>query len=175
VSMSAAHSASAGFKAVTPLTCTMLSTAETCEGGSVPDINLGTGLSGQACHDRCQAELAADGASTGCWIVGDNGECLCRNGALTSLNGTLRPGGGCTGSVGSITCGSVPNALGCTAGAAEYDMGSEYTAEQCRSACEGLMNTRSYPKGCWIRDPMHCYCRRGDIYLGYSGGSCTAH
>jgi hypothetical protein len=175
VTMSAAHAVTASFRTVTPLTCTSVSTAESCAGGSVPDINLGSGLDAQVCHDRCQVELAADSASTGCWIVGANGECLCRNGALTSLNGSLHTGGGCTGSVGSITCDSVTNALACTAGAAEYDMGSEYTAEQCRSACELLMNTRSYPKGCWIHDPMHCYCRRGDIVLGYNGGSCTAH
>jgi hypothetical protein len=174
VIMSAARSVTAAFKAVTPLTCTTSPSAQSCAGGSIPDINLGSGLDAQTCHDRCQLELAADGATTGCWIVGANGECLCRGGALSDLQDNLYPGGGCTGSVGNITCGSLANTVACTESASDDDLGGAYTAAECKSLCEQRLNARSNSKGCWLRTAAHCWCRIGDIILGYSGGSCTA-
>jgi hypothetical protein len=64
-----------------------------CTNGSMQNLMF-TGLSPAQCHDRCAAELALAGQSSGCWILTTGGTCYCRNGTLNT--GGTSYGGSCS-------------------------------------------------------------------------------
>ncbi len=72
--------------------CTLVTNVLSCTNANIPQINLGP-LSGQVCHDQCQVQLAAAGATTGCWVVALDTNCYCRGGVLALGGESL--GGSC--------------------------------------------------------------------------------
>jgi hypothetical protein len=72
--------------------CSAVSDVKSCTNGTAPEIKL-AGLDATACREQCPAAMVAAGMTSGCWVLGLDGFCYCRNGVLNS--GGTASGGTC--------------------------------------------------------------------------------
>jgi hypothetical protein len=84
-----------------PLGCTTVKDAvdANCGGTQVADLGV---IAGPACHDGCEAALAAANAATGCWVLAGDQHCYCRDAALVPGGGSS-PGGTCQAARHAVT------------------------------------------------------------------------
>jgi len=93
VTMTTSRTVYATFTSASALSCTYVTNAVSCTNGSIPEVNLGAGLSGSACRSQCQTAMVSAGMTSGCWIIALNNYCYCRSGVLNT--GGTNAGGSC--------------------------------------------------------------------------------
>jgi len=135
--------------------CKTVATAGTCGGTAVGGTLSAT--SATACHDQCQAAMAAAGTASGCWML-SGATCSCRSGNL-----------GATGTDSGGTCARGDYALNVTKagnGTGEVTSGTDIACGTTGTTCSALFAANDSVT-------LTAAAGTGSTFTGWSGGVCT--
>ena len=131
--------------------------AGTCGGGNPVGGTL-SATSATACHDQCQAAMAAAGTASGCWMLSGAGACVCRSGTLTG--GGANSGGTCARGDYALNVTKAGNGTG------EVTSGTDIACGTTGTTCSALFAANDSVT-------LTAASGTGSTFTGWSGGVCT--